>query len=110
MFSQDVCLLRRVPQQDKDPIVAVAFAAHSSREIQAAAVPSAVSDAADDEGCEEKAINDPLAQPEFASASGGDHAHSQAGVTDRVRLPSPPLQPEAMPALTSKLVQMADNS
>ena len=64
--------------------MAIAFAAHSSREIQAACAPSAMSDAAGDEDGEEEAINDPLAQPEFASGSGGDHAHSQAGVTDRV--------------------------
>ena len=65
--------------------MSVAFAAHSSREIQAAAAPSRTGGGGDDEeGEEEELIDDPMAQPEFATG-GGDLAHHQAGVTDRVR-------------------------
>ena len=66
--------------------MSVAFAAHSSREIQAAAAPSRAGGGGDDEeGEQEELIDDPMAQPEFATG-GGDLAHHQAGVTDRVRL------------------------
>ena len=66
--------------------MSVAFAAHSSREIQAAAAPTRAKGGGgdDEEGEEEELIDDPMAQPEFA-AGGGDLAHHQAGVTDRVR-------------------------
>ncbi len=68
--------------------MSVAFAAHSSREIQAAAASSVAGSGGgggdDEDGEDEELIDDPMAQPEFATG-GADLAHHQAGVTDRVR-------------------------
>lgn len=87
----------RVPQPAKDPIVAVSFAAHGSREVQARGPAPAGADGdtglnesgeEEEEEEESQMAGDVAAAPELAAEEAG-HAQRVAGVSDRVRMRRP---------------------